>query len=59
VIKPPMSARAAPMSASLCDNPARHCTLVKSTTRMAFLVTRPISRISPIRDMMFRVSLTR
>ena len=35
--------RAARISASLRDRPARRCTLVKSTNKMAFLMTTPTS----------------
>ena len=51
--------RAAPIRASRRATPCRRWTLVKSITRMAFLVTRPINRISPIIDIMFNVSFAR
>ena len=43
-------------SASLRERPSRRAWFAKSTSRIAFLVTSPISMISPIMLMMFRLS---
>ena len=44
------------MSASRRPMPAARAWFAKSTSRIAFFVTRPISMIRPIMLMMFRVS---
>ena len=43
------------ISACLRGRPARRSTLAKSTTRIAFFVTRPISITTPMMLNMFRV----
>ena len=48
--------RPAVISAVRRSMPRPRSTLVKSTSRIAFLVTRPISMIRPISDMMLMVS---
>jgi len=51
--------RPARISASRRLSPSARRVLAKSTSRMAFLVTRPMSMMSPMSDMMFTVSPVR
>ena len=45
----------ASISASNCPRPSRWRWLVKSTSKIAFFVTNPISMMKPITEKMFRV----